>query len=118
MLTNNKSKQLMASLFATVYLFVALFSQSFHDHGSGEVFKDFHFTKSEKTFTNSSAVSNYTECLSCHVLHEGKYVNPNSFHFSTYSFLQVHSEIVTTQREAYVESLTSFYLRGPPTNFI
>lgn len=118
MLPNNKSKQFMASLFATVYLFVALFSQSFHDHGSGEVFKDFHFTKSEKTFTNSSAVSNYTECLSCHVLHEGKYFSSNPFHFSTYSFLQVQSEIVTAQTKAYVESLTSYYLRGPPSNFI
>lgn len=108
----------MASLFATLYLFVALFSQSFHDHGSGEVFKDLHFTKSEKTFTKSTAVSNYTECLSCHVLHEGKYIGSNPFQFSTYCFLQVQSEITTAQRDASVESRTSFYLRGPPSYFI
>ena len=41
-------------IFALLYLFVTLFSQNFHNHGSGEVFKDFNFKKSEKTYTKGN----------------------------------------------------------------
>ena len=88
MLRNRNSQKFLATLFAAVYLFVALFSQNFHDHGSGEVFKHFHFTKVDKTFTTTSDIGHYSECLSCHILHEGKYETTQDFFFSAISIEQ------------------------------
>ncbi|MGA9212693.1 hypothetical protein [Kaistella sp.] len=115
MLRNKKSQKFLASLFAAVYLFVALFSQSFHNHGSGEVFKDFHFTKVEKTFTKSPAVAHYSDCLSCHILHEGKYVTSHHFFFSAISIEDFRLEILTAERTFSPLALFNFRLRGPPS---
>ena len=118
MLRNRKSQKFLASLFTAVYLFVALFSQSFHDHGSGEVFKDFHFTKADKTFTNSSEVAHYADCLSCHILHEGKYITSQEFFFSAISIEDFHLEVFTNEKAFVKLSLFNFHLRGPPAIFI
>ena len=118
MLRNRKSQKFLASLFAAVYLFVALFSQSFHDHGSGEVFKDFHFTKADKTFTNSSEAAHYADCLSCHILHEGKFVNAQEFSFSTIAIEDYQLKIITAEKSFKLLSLFNFQERGPPTFFI
>lgn len=118
MLRNKKSQKFLASLFAAVYLFVALFSQSFHDHGSGEVFKDFHFTKSDKTFTTSSEVAHYADCLSCHILHEGKYITAQEFFFKAILVEEFQLEIGEAERIFKPLSLFNFQLRGPPAFFI
>lgn len=118
MLRNKKNQKFLASLFAAVYLFVALFSQSFHDHGSGEVFKDFHFTKADKTFTSSSEVAHYADCLSCHILHEGKYISAQGFFFKAISFEEFQLEIGETERIFKPLALFNFQLRGPPVFFI
>ena len=118
MLRNRESQKFLASLFAAVYLFVALFSQSFHDHGSGEVFKDFHFTKVDKTFSNSSELAHYADCLSCHILHEGKYAGSQEFSFSAISLEDSHLEIFTNEKAFVKLSLFNFHLRGPPALFI
>ena len=118
MLRKKKSQKFLASLFAGVYLFVALFSQSFHDHGSGEVFKDFHFTKADKTFTNSSEAAHYADCLSCHILHEGKFVNASEFFFSAISIEDYQLKIITAEKTFSLLSLFNFQVRGPPVFFI
>ena len=118
MLRNRKSQKFLASLFAAVYLFVALFSQSFHDHGSGEVFKDFHFTKADKTFTTSSEVAHYADCLSCHILHEGKYIGVQEFFFSAISIEEFQLEIFATEKSLVPLALFNFQRRGPPAFFI
>ena len=118
MLRNRKSQKFLATLFASVYLFVALFSQSFHEHGSGEVFKDFHFTKVAKTFTSAPEVSHYADCLSCHILHEGKYVTAQEFFFSAISLEVLQSEIFVTESTFIPLTLFNFLLRGPPSLFI
>ena len=118
MLRNKKSQKFLASLFTAVYLFVALFSQSFHDHGSGEVFKDFHFTKVEKTFTKSSTVVPYSDCLSCHILHEGKYITSQNFYFSAISIEDFQLEIFTAEKTFSPLALFNYQLRGPPVFFI
>ena len=118
MLRNKKKQKFLASLFTAVYLFVALFSQSFHDHGSGEVFKDFHFTNAEKTFTKSTEVAHYADCLSCHILHEGKYITSQDFSFSAISIEDFHLEIFTDEKHFVKLSLFNFHLRGPPALII
>ena len=118
MLRNRESQKFLASLFAAVYLFVALFSQSFHDHGSGEVFKDFHFTKVDKTFSNSSELAHYADCLSCHILHEGKFVNAKEFSFSAISSDDYHLIIIKAEKNFSLLSFSNFHVRGPPAFFI
>ena len=54
MLKKREHHRILALLFAALYLFVALFSQNFHNHGSGEIYKDYHFKKAEKTFAFSA----------------------------------------------------------------
>ena len=115
---NRKHQKFLASLFTAVYLFVALFSQSFHDHGSGEHFKDFHFTKVENTFSDSSKDFHYTDCLSCHILHEGKYLTAQEFFFKAISIDEFQLEIVATTRNFDRYHLFNFQLRGPPALFI
>lgn len=117
MLRKVESKKMIAMLFAIVYLFVALFSQNFHDHGSGEVLKDFHFSQKEKTF-KSSQVYNYSNCLSCHVLHDGKHLNFKPFEFSTYSFHVNVDKTFSPKSKSFASTITHFFLRGPPHYFI
>lgn len=118
MLRIKKNQNFLASLFASVYIFVALFSQSFHEHGSGEVFKDFHFTKADKTITSSSEVAHYADCLSCHVLHQGKYVTSPDFSFSFFATEDFQVEIFRTEKTFMPLALFNFAVRGPPLPFI
>lgn len=118
MLRNRNSQKSLASLFATVYVFVALFSQNFHEHGSGEMFKDFHFTKVEKTFTSSATVAHYSDCLSCHILHEGKYLGFQDFLFSAISVEEFQLPIFAAAETFVPITIFDCFLRGPPAIFI
>lgn len=118
MLRNKKNHQFLATLFTAVYLFVALFSQNFHNHGSGEVFKGFHFIKVEKTFTEAPVAISFTDCLSCHILHEGKFIPSQGFVFSAISIYDFQLEIFTAERTFIPLTLFSSQSRGPPTLFI
>lgn len=118
MLRNKKGQKFLASLFTAVYIFVALFSQNFHNHGSGEIFKDFHFTKVEKTFTNSAQAVHYADCLSCHILHEGKYINSQEFFFSAISIEDFQLEIFSAKKSFNSLALYTYQVRGPPVFFI
>ena len=108
----------VAAFFAVVYLFVTLFSQNFHNHGSGAVFKDFNFKKSEKTISQNHSVENYTDCLTCHLLHTGNSLVPQDYQFSFFSKTDFLKQIFAyEQRFANCDHLF-IQLRGPPANFI
>lgn len=111
-------KNFLATLFAAAYLFVALFSQNFHNHGSGEVFKDFHFKKSEKTISSNHFIEDFTDCLSCHILHDGNSLVPEDFQISFSTIEDFQKEIFAYQQR--FSKLEIFYsqLRGPPSIFI
>lgn len=118
MLRTKNLQKYLSTFFSAVYLFVALFSQNFHQHESGFIFKDFHFKKSEKTFTSDYSVETATDCLSCHILHVGNSLVPEDFQFT---FTQ--SEHFLNQRFAYQQRFANceqlfISLRGPPSNFI
>lgn len=107
-----------AVIFAALYLFVALFSQNFHNHGSGEVFKDFNFKKSEKTYSPGHLSQEFTDCLSCHLLHDGHSLVSEDFQFKFVQPDDFQKEISAyTQRFSKLKFF-SFQLRGPPANFI
>jgi hypothetical protein len=118
MLKKREHHRILALLFAALYLFVALFSQNFHNHGSGEIYKDYHFKKAEKTFSANTKAAEYTDCLSCHILHDGKYAVPEQFFFS-FGFTEIF-QVPFFQKEKKVSQFSYFnlQLRGPPAHFI
>lgn len=79
MLKKEFSKKLFCTLMAAVYLFVALFSQMFHNHGSGEEFRDFHFIKKENTITKAKFSVENIDCLACHIASDSHAVLPVAF---------------------------------------
>ena len=117
MLRNKNSQKFLSTLFSAVYLFVVLFSQNFHKHDSGVLFKDFHFKKSEKTFTANHASNNYSDCLSCHLVHDGNaFLSENVFTFlkSTEYF---QSSVFNYKSGVFCSLSFHFQKRGPPFNF-
>lgn len=111
-LKNNK--RLFSSLLAAVYLFVALFSQNFHHHGSGLFFKDFHFKKSVNTFSKSLYGAGFEDCLSCHIAANGNTLAPeeSGFEFSNLIIFEEQSFFFTQEFLSF--SKTFFHLRAPP----
>ncbi len=118
MLMKPPLRQFLATLFTGVYLFVALFSQNFHNHGSGEVFKDFHFKKSEKTFSESSFYQNFSDCLSCHILHDGNFLVPEVFQVTIANSIDFQQQVFAYQQRFSKLEFLCIQLRGPPANFI
>lgn len=118
MFREKKVAKIFAPFFAGVYLFVVLFSQNFHHHGSGEVFKDFHFKKSEKTFTYNQQLENYSDCLSCHFLHSGNSLVPQVFDFICQNITDFTKQISALQHLLAKSDFFNLLLRGPPAIFI
>ena len=118
MIREKKVAKIFAPYFAGVYLFVVLFSQSFHNHGSGEIFSDFNFKKSEKTYTTSHQIEDYSDCLSCHVLLAGNSMLPQDFDFACIKVADFEKEIFSLQQQIFKVDFFHIQLRGPPVNFI
>lgn len=79
MLKKEFSKKIFCTLLAAVYLFVALFSQKFHNHGSGKEFQEFHFIKKENTITKAKFSVENIDCLACHIASDSHAVLPLVF---------------------------------------
>lgn len=104
-----------ATLSLAFYLFVALFSQNFHDHGSAEIFRDLHFKKTEKTISEAKTLVALQDCLSCHVLYEGHSLLPQEFGVRFFNPKLFEREIFSyRQRFSSVQIFTA-QLRGPPS---
>ncbi|WP_051190458.1 hypothetical protein [Kaistella palustris] len=118
MLRKNKNKTLISFLFTGIYIFVALFSQFFHNHGSSEVFKEYHFQKTEKSVSPSKLAAEAGGCLSCHIFHEGKFLvppeQPSFCRTPDFTAIPYFSEDqLLVSRRVY-----TVFLRGPPSIFI
>lgn len=117
MLRNLNLQKFLSALFCSVYLFVALFSQNFHKHDAGVLFKDFHFKKTEKTFTADHSINNFSDCLSCHLVHDG------NASLSEEIFIAFSAAVYFQNADfAYFDAVFSppsfhFQKRGPPLNF-
>lgn len=110
--------QYAAVIFTAVYLFVALFSQNFHNHGSGKVFKDFNFKKTEKTYSASHFSNDFTDCLSCHLLHDGNSLTPEGAQLSLNQHEYFLKQIFAYEQRFSKLEIFYYQLRGPPTHFI
>lgn len=102
----------------SIYLFVVLFSQNLHNHGSGLVLKDFHFKKIEKTFSTSTHSSEFTDCLSCHIIHDGNSLVPQDFSYSFNNLKYAEQLLSEVQLQYHSQNTSVLFLRGPPENFI
>jgi len=118
MFVGKKFKRFFAAVFGGVYLFVALFSQNFHEHGSAEVSSDFTFKKSEKTYTSTSLTEAFSDCLSCHIFHTGNSLIPQEFHFSIIKNEDFQKQIFAFQQRFVKCEFFYLQLRGPPVNFV
>ena len=99
-----------------VYLFVALFSQNFHEHGSNDYSKKFNFKKVGKSVSSSDLENPLDHCLSCHFLHEGKVFFGENFSFEFQSVEVFQQENFGHHFTSYSTQLFHFYLRGPPNS--
>lgn len=106
-------KNFISKLLFGIY-FLALFSQSFHHHGSEEVFKSFNFTKSENTLTKDVVKAQANDCLACHFLATGHTLVPEEFGFSFESYTHEVKQIITVQEKIWSQTKFTFQLRGPP----
>ncbi len=118
MFREKQYKNSIAVFFAVFYLFVALFSDRFHDHGSGIFFKQLQIKKTEKSVHNSDVSIDFDHCLSCHFLHEGKFF-PDTLYNLEFQFVEILSENRFGGDFSFSSTETfHFFLRGPPQSFI
>lgn len=110
--------RIFISLLTAVYLFVALFSQNFHHHGSGSFYKEFHFKKSERTLSESNNRADFSDCLSCHILYEGSALLSEKFLLNLLSEKIFEKEFSAYRRQFAGLQHFAFRLRGPPQDFI
>lgn len=107
-------KAILVTALSGFYLFVVLFSQMFHQHGSGSEFRDFHFKKSENNISAKNLSASESNCLSCHFLHEGYALVPQSFQYDFLEIRNYYSEIAGHQFIYLYKLKEITSLRGPP----
>jgi cytochrome c len=113
-----KYKKTTAIITIAAYLFIALFSQLFHQHHfSHHKTTDYTLSTEKKTFSENQYTSK-DHCLSCHFLLEGNAVSIDSFeniYFSNPEFQPLKQEI---QNYFTQEKIQHFLLRGPPNHIV
>jgi cytochrome c553 len=113
-----KDKSMLASILLVVYVFIAFFAVNLHHHKSGLEFRDFKFKKSYNTFSQDSATAEFTDCLSCHLLHDGKNLLPQEFQFSIFSAAYFQPQLSYYKAKFSTLQHAQVQLRGPPSVFI
>ena len=107
-------KLVLSTLLLAVYIFVAFFAANLHQHGSGLVFKDFHFKTSEKSVKTSHHQQEFTDCLSCHLVHDGKNLIPQEFSFLIFTEVYFQKQVFAYQQRFSSLTFHTLQLRGPP----
>jgi len=106
-----------AMLFAALYLFVALFSQNFHEHGSGAVLKDLQLRGTERQYKTTTDFA-YSDCLSCHLLHDAKFVPSFGAPFEIFTSVSFAQDFSLLSSFWAAVSQHPYPARGPPAYFI
>lgn len=118
MIIEKHLKRYIAVFFAAFYLFVALFSENFHEHGSGVFFKQLNIKKTEKSISTSDVSVDFDHCLSCHFLHEGK-IFPDANYNLKFQFVENFFHKIYGKSFSFFQTERfHFNLRGPPQTFI
>lgn len=107
-------RKFFSVLVSALYLFVVLFSQEMHHHGSSYTSKDtatHHFTKS---FSDGTVSSDASQCLSCQFFFTGNSLVPQDFVFSVYTARESIQKYVAYDMPVVVAEASALFLRGPP----
>jgi hypothetical protein len=107
-------KSFVSKLLFGIYFF-ALFSSSFHNHESSDVFIGFNLKKTENNISKSEAKEKAGDCLACHFLATGNTLVPEEFNFTFENYTQEVQQIIILQEKIWSQTKYSFQLRGPPT---
>lgn len=111
-------KKILSQFLLVIYLFVLLFSQNFHNHGSGLEFKNFHFRNSKNTLSKQNFKENSVGCMVCHIISDSHALLPEEFKYNI--FLSSKFSLPNTELQSLYlykkRELSS--LRGPPAAFL
>ncbi len=107
-------KSILSTLLLGVYIFVAFVAANLHHHGSGLVFKDFQFKNSENSVKTSHHQKEFTDCLSCHIVHDGKNLVPQEFSFQTFTETYFQKQVFAYKQRFSSLTIHTLQLRGPP----
>ena len=118
MFRRKETKQIFATLITALYLFVALFSQNFHDHEKIVNFSTSDSSSVEKNTSHSQLQADSGNCLSCHFLYTGNSFIPQEFSFEFHRIKFVAEKICTFDAPIVTIATRVLYLRGPPNDLI
>lgn len=106
-------KSFISKLLFGIY-FIALFSQSFHQHDSLDYFKSFNLKKAENTISKNVVIEKAGDCLACHFLVTGHTLVPEEFGFTFQHHTSETKQIIAIQEKVWSQTKFTFQLRGPP----
>lgn len=108
----------MSALLVGVYIFVTFFAVHLHQHKSSLELRGFQMQKTGDSLADSAVTPDYSDCLACHLLHDGSNLVPQDFEFCFYSIRTVQP--CSTPAPADISTLWTALvtLRGPPSLFI
>ena len=118
MFRRKETKQIFATFITALYLFVALFSQNFHDHEKIVSFSKADSSSVEKNNSHSQLQADSANCLSCHFLYTGNSFFPQEFQYEFHSIEFVAEKICTFEAPFVTIATQVLYLRGPPNDLI
>ncbi|WP_292008565.1 hypothetical protein [Chryseobacterium sp.] len=94
--------------------FIALFSQSFHNHDAVDYFKSYNLKKADHSASKSLNTEKAGDCLACHFLATGNFIVPEEFHFSFDNYEHEIEQTIAIQERIWSQTKFTFQLRGPP----
>lgn len=116
MFRRKENKKIFATLITALYLFVALFSQNFHDHAVNSILESNDTVAVQKNHTQLQA--DPSNCLSCHFLYTGNSFIPQEFSFE-FSNIEINDVEFGIFEQSFIKIPTQvLFLRGPPVNQI
>lgn len=116
MFRRKETQPIFATLITALYLFVALFSQNFHNHDAIATFESNESVVLHKDHTQVQA--DPSNCLSCHFLYTGNSFIPQEFSFEFSSF-EINDAEFGIFEQSFIKIPTQvLFLRGPPVYLI
>lgn len=95
--------------------FIALFSQTFHEHDFSDSLKGLNLKKSENSISKSDAQEEKGDCLACHFMATANTLVPEEFTFAIEDHTQTTEQTIAVQERIWSQTKFTFQLRGPPT---
>lgn len=106
-------RKFSSALISALYLFVVLFSQDMHHHGSGFIGKSAAGQKYAKAFSDAATGADASQCLSCHFFYTGNSLVPQDFVISVFTVREKIQEFTSYSTPLLAADSSVLFLRGP-----